>query len=493
MSHIRRTHTARAIAKTARDTAPTGVLLFTGVAVALLALMLLARPADARGAPESFADLAERLLPAVVNISTEQEVRRDGPIPEEFFERFRGDPNDRPRRATSLGSGFIIDRGEGIVITNNHVIEDADEIKVILQDETEFTAEVVGRDPSTDIAVLRIDPNGYDLPEVPWGDSEAARVGDWVVAIGNPLGLGGTVTAGIISARGRNIRSGPYDDYIQTDASINRGNSGGPLFNMDGEVIGINTAIFSQTGGSIGIGFSIPSNQALRVVDQIRTYGSTRRGWLGVSIQEVTDDIAESLGMDAAEGALVSTVHDGGPAAEAGFEAGDVIIEFNGRVIKDTRELLRAVANAPVNETVPVTVWRDGASVELSPTLGQREKVDLASLGDEDGPGPDDGQVSRLDALGLEIGPLTDALIEEFGIEPGQGGVVITGIAEGSDAAEKNLQPGDVVLEVNQNPVSTVGDVETEVSDALDAGRSSVLLQVLRGDRKIFVAVRFER
>lgn len=493
MSHIRSPRPHRAITRAARDAAPSGALLLTALTVALLSLMIVTRPADARGAPESFADLAERLLPAVVNISTEQDVRRDGPIPEEFFERFRGDPNDQPRRATSLGSGFIIDGDAGIVITNNHVIEDADEIKVILQDETEFTATVVGRDPSTDVAVLKIDPAGADLPSVPWGDSDIARVGDWVVAIGNPLGLGGTVTAGIISARGRNIRSGPYDDYIQTDASINRGNSGGPLFNMEGEVIGINTAIFSQTGGSIGIGFSIPSNQALRVVSQIMTYGSTRRGWLGVSIQEVTDDIAESLGMEEPGGALISTVHDGGPAAEAGFEAGDIIIEFNSKPVKDTRELLRLVANAPVNEMVPVKIWRDGKIVDLSPTLGQREKVDLASLNTDEVPGQDGGQVSRLDALGLEIGPLTDALMEEFNIEPGQGGVVITGIAEGSDASEKDLEPGDVVLEVNQNPVSTTGDVESEVSEALDAGRSSVLLQVLRGDRKIFVAVRFER
>lgn len=493
MSHIRSPRPYRAVTRAARDAAPTGALLLTALTVALLTVMIAARPADARGAPESFADLAERLLPAVVNISTEQDVRRDGPIPEEFFERFRGDPDDQPRRATSLGSGFIIDSGDGIVITNNHVIEDADEIKVILQDETEFTATVVGRDPSTDIAVLKIDPSGVDLPSVDWGDSDAARVGDWVVAIGNPLGLGGTVTAGIISARGRNIRSGPYDDYIQTDASINRGNSGGPLFNMDGQVIGINTAIFSQTGGSIGIGFSIPSNQALRVVGQILTFGSTRRGWLGVSIQEVTGDIAESLGLEDAGGALISTVHDGGPAAEAGFEAGDVIVEFNEKPVKDTRELLRLVANAPVNETVPVKVWRDGKIVDLSPTLGQREKVDLASLSGDELPGQDGGQVSRLDALGLEIGPLTDALMEEFGIEAGQGGVVITGIAEGSDASEKDLEPGDVVLEVNQNPVSTTSDVEAEVSEALDAGRSSVLLQVLRGDRKIFVAVRFER
>jgi serine protease Do len=459
-----------------------------------LALALAAQPAFARGTPDGFADLAERLLPAVVNISSEQAVARSGPFPEEFFERFgRGGEGERPRRAQSLGSGFIIDGTEGIIITNNHVIENADEVKVILQDDTEYTAEVVGTDPSTDVAVLRIQPDGLDLPEVPWGDSDAARVGDWVVAIGNPLGLGGTVTAGIISARGRNIQSGPYDDYIQTDASINRGNSGGPLFNMDGAVIGINTAIFSQTGGSIGIGFSIPSNQAQRIVGQILEFGSTRRGWLGVSIQEVTDDIADSLGMETAMGALISTVHPNGPAEEAGFEAGDVIIEFNGERVDDTRELLRLVANAGVDREVPVTVWRSGEAVDLTPVLGQREKVDLAALSGETPDSPNSGGITELDALGLAVAPLNDAIIEEYGVDPSEGGVLIAGVAEGSDAEEKDLREGDLILEVNQNAVTQPSDVAAEVDAALEAGRSSVLLKVLRGDRKLFVAVRFER
>lgn len=506
MTHLRDPNTIRKVpdqaakAKAtlfATDGAATARMLqiLAAATVGLAVLMLLTRPGFARGAPESFADLAESLLPAVVNISTEQAIARSGPFPEEFMERFgRGNEEDEPRRAQSLGSGFIIDGTEGIVITNNHVIEDADEVKVILQDDTEYTATIIGTDPSTDVAVLKIDTNGKSLPEVPWGDSDAARVGDWVVAIGNPLGLGGTVTAGIISARGRNIQSGPYDDYIQTDASINRGNSGGPLFNMAGEVIGINTAIFSQTGGSIGIGFSIPSNQASKIVSQIMTYGSTRRGWLGVSIQEVTDDIADSLGMDGAKGALISTVHDGGPAADAGFIAGDVIIEFDGETVADTRELLRLVANASVDEAVDVVVWRDGERVDLSPTLGQREKVDLASLTDDGRPPERDSQITRLDSLGLELSDLTDALVQEHNIDPNEEGrVVITGVEPGSDAEEKGLIAGDVILEVGLNEVSSLGDVEREVNRALDEGRASILLKVHRGEKNIFFAVRFAR
>lgn len=459
----------------------------------LAALLIVARPAAAH---ESFADLAEQLLPAVVNISSETVTSAQGVLPEDFLERFgHGNPENAPR-AQSLGSGFIIDGEAGIVITNNHVIEDASEIKVILQDDTEYTAELVGSDPSTDVAVLRIDTEGDVLPEVPWGDSDAARVGDWVLAIGNPLGLGGTVTAGIISARGRNIDSGPYDDYIQTDASINRGNSGGPLFNTEGQVIGINTAIFSQSGGSIGIGFSIPSNQAIGVVDQILEYGSTRRGWLGVSIQEVTDDIADSLGMDRAYGALVSAVHEDGPAESAGFESGDVIIEFNNNEVADTRELLRLVAAAPIEQTVPVIVWRNGEEVTLNPTLGQREKIDLASLRpiQEGAPeGEAETQIARLDTLGIEIAPLNQSEADKFGVEAAGEGVLISSVDSASDAAEKGIQPGDIVLEVNQNEVASVGDMEREVQTALEAGRSSVLLKIQRGDRRIFVAVRFAR
>lgn len=480
----------------ARDFGMQGRFMAMVLAMAVaLAILAISTPGFARGAPDSFADLAERLLPAVVNIASEQAVKRRRGIPsfpDDFFNR-DDDDDGSPRRAQSLGSGFIIDGAAGIVITNHHVIEDSDEIKVILQDDTEYTAELVGSDPSTDVAVLRIDTDGESLPEVPWGDSDTGRVGDWVLAIGNPLGLGGTVTAGIISARGRNIQSGPYDDYIQTDASINRGNSGGPLFNMAGDVIGINTAIFSQTGGSIGIGFSIPSNQAANVVSQILQYGSTRRGWLGVSIQEVTEDIAETLGLEKAEGALISTVHNGGPAEDAGFEAGDVIVEFDGSLVADTRELLRLVARAPVDEEVIVEIFRNGDIITLKPVLGQREKVDLASLSDSPSDEGNSGAIRELEELGLEITALNDALRDEFNIDTSEGSIVISGVAEGSDAEEKQLRAGDVILEINQNPVSTPADVRNEVDDALDTGRSSVLIKVLRGDRKIFVAVRFVR
>lgn len=498
MTHLRPPETLRqrrsARAKAVDNTAQSKLLAIVLTVAVTLSLLMAARPSFAQGAPESFADLAERLLPAVVNIASEQAVERQGnsPFPEEFFNR-RGDDDSRPRRAQSLGSGFIIDGGDGIVITNHHVIEDADEIKVILQDDTEYTAELVGSDPSTDVAVLRIDTNGETLPAVPWGDSDAARVGDWVLAIGNPLGLGGTVTAGIISARGRNIQSGPYDDYIQTDASINRGNSGGPLFNMAGDVVGINTAIFSQSGGSIGIGFSVPSNQAASIVDQILRFGSTRRGWLGVSIQPVTEDIADSLGLPEAEGVLISTVHNDGPAEKAGFEAGDVIVEFGGKPVRDTRELLRLVARAPIDEEVLVAVIRSGERLTLTPVMGQREKVDIASLSEGDSAPRDSQTIREIEALGLQIAPLSDALSEEFGIETDEGSVVISEVAPGSDAEEKELRPGDVILEVNQNPVASTDEVQTEVGEALNSGRSSVLLKVLRGDRKIFVAVRFQR
>ena len=317
--------------------------LAAGMAVALLVQGVPA--ADAKPLPESFADLAERLLPAVVNVATTQTVQDRGPamdMPQfppgspfeeffkDFFERNGGNRPQQPRRAQSLGSGFLVS-SDGIVVTNNHVIADADEIKVRLSDDTEFPAKLLGTDPKTDVAVLKIDAGDRELPFVKFGDSDRLRVGDWVVAIGNPFGLGGTVTAGIVSARGRDIGQGPYDDFIQTHASINRGNSGGPLFNLDGDVIGINTAIFSQSGGSIGIGFAISSKLSSNVVAQLREFGRTRRGWLGVRIQQVTDEIAESLGLQKARGALVADVTPDGPAKQAGIQAGDVILKFAGQ------------------------------------------------------------------------------------------------------------------------------------------------------------------
>lgn len=449
--------------------------------------------AAARGAPDSFADLAEKLLPSVVNIRTTSTVAQgqhplEGfevpPGLEEFFERFRDSLPQQRREATSLGSGFIISES-GIIVTNHHVIKDAEEIVVVLHDDTELPAKVVGFDDKTDLAVLQVETD-QKLPAVSFGDSDTARVGDWVIAIGNPLGFGGTVTAGIVSARGRDIRSGPYDNYIQTDASINRGNSGGPLFNMDGEVVGINTAIFSPNGGSIGIGFSVPSNLADRVVSQIREFGTTRRGWLGVTIQDVSDEIADSLGLEDASGALISSVHEKGPAADAGLKTGDVITSFNGNKVKDTRQLVRAVADAPVGGEVPVDIVRSGEKMTQVVTLGQREKAELAALQSVEEPKPE-LETSKLDSLGLTLAPLDDDLRKQFKFADDEGGVVILNVASGSDAAEKNLQPGAVITKVNQTSVSSPEEVEKIVKEAKEAGRKSVLLFVMyNGELSLF-------
>ena len=322
--------------------------------------------ANAKSAPDSFANLAEKLSPSVVNISTTTVIeQRNREIPsfppgspfEDFFKQFEK-PNGKKRKAQSLGSGFIIDE-TGYVITNNHVIDNAEKIMVILYDDTSFEARVVGKDPKTDVALLKIEPKKTKLNAVKFGNSNDLRVGDWVMAIGNPFGFGGTVTAGIVSARGRNL-SGSYDDYIQTDASINRGNSGGPLFDMNGKVVGINTAIFSQSGGSVGIGFAVSSNLAKQVTDQLKEFGRTKRGWLGVLIQEISKEIADSLGMESAKGALVSSATEGGPAEKAGVKTGDVILKFNNIAIENMKELPKVVAGTPVGKSVPLVILRNG-------------------------------------------------------------------------------------------------------------------------------------
>ena len=328
--------------------------------------------AHSSSVPESFADLAEKLSPSVVNISTttviEQKSREMPSFPpgspfEDFFKQFEK-PGGKKRKAQSLGSGFIIDKS-GYIITNNHVIDNAEKIMVILYDDTSFEATVVGKDPKTDVALLKINPKKTKLSAVKFGDSNKLRVGDWVMAIGNPFGFGGTVTAGIVSARGRNL-SGSYDDYIQTDASINRGNSGGPLFDMNGNVVGINTAIFSQSGGSVGIGFAVSSNLAKQVTDQIKQYGRTKRGWLGVLIQEISKEIADSLGMKSVKGALVSSATEGGPAQKAGVKTGDVILKFNGIDIDTMKELPKVVAGTPVGKSVPLVILRNGKTITLN-------------------------------------------------------------------------------------------------------------------------------
>ena len=471
-------------------------LLMTGfIAFFVLLGSQTARAADR---PDSFADLAERLSPAVVNISTTMVVRENGrpQLPqfpegspfEDFFREFE-DRGERSRRAQSLGSGFIIDSA-GIVVTNNHVIENADEISVVLANDESFEAEVIGRDAKTDIAVLRIDPGDSKLTAVSFGDSDGLRVGDWVMAIGNPFGLGGTVTAGIVSARGRDIGSGPYDDYIQTDASINRGNSGGPLFNLEGEVIGINTAIFSQTGGSVGIGFAISANLATQVVSQLQDYGRTRRGWLGVFIQEVTEDIADSLGLEEAKGALIASVTETGPADEAGLQAGDVIIRFDGKEVSKSRDLPRIVAETPVEATVDVDVVRDGKMRTLSVTLGELEQAENGGLLSRSGK-TDPAEETTLEGIGLAVAPLTAELAEEYGLTADENTIVVVDVTEGSPAASKGLQPGDIIRRLNQSAISSVSQLVEGIAKAKESGRKGVLMLIESEGQTRFVQVSF--
>ncbi|WP_306768488.1 DegQ family serine endoprotease [Roseomonas sp. AR75] len=464
------------------------------------------------GAPSSFAPLAQRLLPAVVNIQTTQasaqaRAGRDAPeVPqappgspfEEFFRDFLernrpqapgqpGRPQPPTRRGQSLGSGFIIDPS-GIVVTNNHVIEGADEINVVLQDNTTIRAELLGADPRTDLAVLRV-RHSAPLPSVPFGDSDSAKVGDWVVAIGNPFGLGGSVTAGIVSARGRDIRQGLYDDFIQTDAAINRGNSGGPLFNLNGEVVGINTAIYSPSGGSIGIGFSIPSNLAKNIVAQLRDDGRVRRGWLGVNIQQVTDEIAESLGLgNQARGALVARAQDDGPAAKGGIQAGDVILRFNGQEVREMRNLPRIVAETAVGSRVPVVVWRDGREQTVEVTVAE-----LPSEQQQAAVNPQQQQrqqQTELTGLGLQIAPITPELRERFSLRAESRGVVITEVAPGSTAAERELRPGDVIVEVQQERVTTPQEVQERLERLRRQNRATALLLIESAQGQRWVPLR---
>ena len=469
-------------------------------ALAGVAIMFTTLNINAAERPDSFADQVEQLSPAVVNISTTTIVS-DGPtmdMPqfppgspfEEFFRNF-GD-NNRQRRAASLGSGFIIDDA-GIVVTNFHVIENAEEITVTLADETSFVAEVLGQDQKTDIAVLKIDPGDTDLTAVPFGNSDELRVGDWVLAIGNPFGLGGTVTAGIVSARGRDIGNGPYDDFIQTDASINRGNSGGPLFNTDGEVIGINTAIFSQSGGSVGIGFAISSNLANRVASQLAEYGTTRRGWLGVFIQEVTPDIADSLGLEESAGALVSSVNDKSPAFAAGLEPGDVIISFDGKMIEKMRDLPRIVAETDIGATVDVELVRNGRDMTVQVTLGELEKAELVGLVGEESQDKGPSGSESFEKLGFTVENLTASLAEEFGLAPEATGVIVTGVVEGGPAFAKGLAVGNIIKRFGQRRVEDSADLAKSVADTLEAGRAGVLLLVENEGRERFIQIGFAK
>jgi serine protease Do len=463
------------------------------------------RPAAARG-PENIADVAEQVISAVVNVSTSQKVDSHisnlpdlppGSPMEKFFDDFfkhhhgQGDDGDSEHHVNSLGSGFIID-STGLVVTNNHVIADADEINVILNDGTKLKAELVGKDSKSDLALLRVHTD-KPLKSVKFGDSDKLRLGEWVIAIGNPFSLGGSVTAGIVSARNRDINSGPYDNYIQTDAAINRGNSGGPLFNLSGEVIGINTAIISPSGGSIGIGFAIPSDSAMPVIDQLQKYGEARRGWLGVRIQQVTPELAESLDLGSPRGALVAGLDDKGPAKPGGIQPGDVVVKFDGHDIKEMRDLPRIVADTPVGKEVDVVVIRKGKEQILKVTIGRlkedSQKVAEAETKKEAVP-PQKSVVQK--TLGLELSSLTDDMRKKFRIRDDVKGVVVTGIdpSVASDQPDRHLAAGDVIVEVQYQGVGTPADLQKRIDDLKSQGKKVAVLLVSNADGETrFVAL----
>jgi serine protease Do len=446
-----------------------------------------APPAWAQG-PVDFTAVAKPLLGAVVNISSERKVhhreqRPPVPLPPPFDQLIPQVPDgqDQPNeRGVALGSGFLIDPA-GYVVTNNHVVEDAETITVVLHDQRELRARIIGRDARTDLALLKVD-SSEALPSVNWGNSEDAAVGQWVLAIGNPFGLGGTVTAGIISATARDIGAGPYDAFLQTDASINRGNSGGPMFNMKGEVIGVNTAIFSPTGGSIGIGFAIPSSLARPVIEQLRNGGEVRRGWLGVAIQPVTREIANSLGLTQAVGVLVADVTKGGPADKAGVRVGDVILRFNGHPIDDSHRLPRMVADTPIDSKAELTVYRDGREQALTATVARLEAQSAK-------PERRHESAAEPGSLGLSLAPLTAETRAELGLEAGSTGVLVRGVDPGSDAAERGIEPGDVILMVDQRAVTSPQEIRHQLEAARQAKRSSVLLLLRHGEGSRFVAL----
>ncbi|HZD90917.1 MAG TPA: Do family serine endopeptidase, partial [Pseudolabrys sp.] len=397
---------------------------------------------------------------------------------------------DAPQRVNSLGSGFIIDPS-GYIVTNNHVIEGADEIHVILNDGTTLRAKIIGRDTKVDLALLKVNPP-HPLKAVKFGDSDKLRLGEWVIAIGNPFGLGGTVTAGIVSARNRDIRSGPYDNYIQTDAAINRGNSGGPLFNLQGQVIGVNTAIISPSGGSIGIGFAVPSNTVVPVIDQLRAYGEVRRGWLGVRIQQVTDQVAEGLGIKPPRGALVAGVDDKGPAKPADIETGDVIVKFDGQEVKEMRDLPRIVADTPVGKEVDVVVIRKGKEITKKVKLGRlKEEKQAEATPTKDNPAEEKPAIKK--ALGLDLADLTAALRKKHKIKEGVKGVLITGVKPDSEAADQHLMPGMVISEVQQEPVDNAADLEKHIAKLRQDGKKTVVLLVVTPDGNTnFVALKLQ-
>jgi serine protease Do len=481
-----------------------------GAAMAMTAVPVLlpfgASSAYADEGPGSLAPLVGRVMDAVVNIKASQTVEAKaapapqvpgGPLDDLFNDFFNkkgeGEGKDKAppqHRGSSLGSGFVID-ASGIIVTNNHVIADANDVVVVFNDRTELKAKVLGKDPKVDLAVLKVE-SPKPLVAVKFGDSTSAKVGDWVLAIGNPFGFGGSVSVGIVSAKNRQLGSGPYDSYLQTDAAINRGNSGGPLFNMNGEVIGINTAIVSPSGGSIGIGFSVPAALASPVVDQLRDFGETRRGWLGVRIQDVDQGIAESLGMDRPRGAMVAGVEDSGPAKPAGIESGDVIIKFDGKDVDSSADLPRIVAETPVGKEVSVIVLRKGVEVNKTVKLGrleEGEKLMAAATGPDSKTTPD----KPVTVLGMELAALTKETREKYKISPDVNGVLVAKVTDGSNAAERRIEEGNIIVEVAQEAVVTGKDVNDKIEKLKKDGKKVALLAVAnaKGDLR-YVAVQIE-
>ncbi len=475
--------------------------------LALAAVVAATPAAFARSAPESFADLAEQVVPAVVTVKIVQkaaprsstfEGERQMPFPpgspyRDFFERFfdRDEfQGQRPRMpqapTTGVGSGFILDT-DGTIVTNNHVVAGAKEIEVTLKDGQAFEAELIGRDEKTDLAILKIESED-PLPSVDFGDSDKVRVGDWVMAVGNPFGLGGTVTAGIVSARGRDLAGGTLIDFLQIDAAINRGNSGGPAFNSNGEVVGINTAIFSPNGGNVGIGFAIPSNLAKQVVAQLREHGTVERGWLGVRIQPVTPEMAEALSLDEPRGALVASIEEDSPAAEAGLEAGDVILGWDGRDVERFKDLSRLVAATRAGDEVKVEVWRKEKARTLSVTTGKMPSTQrMAAL---DKPSKKASGSEELPGTGLTVADLTPDLRERFGIDEELTGVLITGVEDFSAAAEQGLRPGDVIASVSMEPVATAQETAERLQELRKAEKEFAMIMVTRQGTETFFALR---
>lgn len=452
-------------------------------------------PLAAPTGPTSFADVVERVTPAVVNVTVAQESQQTlslpgGQMPDEdsplyeFFKRFGGldqMPSPMPRQREGEGSGFIID-AEGHIVTNNHVVDGASRIEVTLNDGEKYEARVIGRDAKTDLALIKID-NSDDLPHVSFGDSRGARVGDWVLAVGNPFGLGGSVNAGIISARGRDINSGPYDDYIQIDAPINRGNSGGPLFDARGVVIGVNTAIFSPSGGNIGIGFAIPAETAAEIIADLQTKGRVDRGWLGVQIQPVTEEIAASLGLPETRGVLVADVIAGTPAEAAGISSGDVILEAAGERMEEYRDLTKLIAGIDAGKQINLVLFRSGQTLTLPVTIGEMPSEDMAQAASGNEPAGDEPRI------GLYLAPLTPELRAERGLAADASGVLVAQVAPGSPAQAAGIKAGSLISMVGQQPVTQPSQVMEAVKQAAAADRPSVLLRVEQDGEQRFVAV----